>query len=245
MADPNATHKAAQVAVVAGVEQAVSRAFKLLDVHSLKATLPRLQAAMYALVTQQGRASSHLALTHYRAERKAAGITSPIELRPAPTVARAQVDATISSATSDLWGAVDDKSVALAEQNVTASVERLILNVGRDSMVGFTNQDRKARAWAREARPDACYFCSAMATRGAVYKSAGTAGENANSRFKGDGLAKFHDNCHCTISPVFGAFEASAHVRQWQADWQRLKDEHGGVSMLLWRQFMEGRIPTK
>ena len=84
-----------------------------------------------------------------------------------------------------------------------------------------------------------------MATRGAVYKSAGTAGQDANSRFTGDGEAKFHNNCHCTISPVFGAFEPSAHVRQWQADWQRLKDEHGAVSMLLWRQFMEGRIPTK
>jgi hypothetical protein len=85
----------------------------------------------------------------------------------------------------------------------------------------------QARAWARETRGDCCYFCALMAARGAVYKSEGAAGGDANARFTGEGAFKFHNNCHCVAVPVFGVYEKPADARGWNRQYHDLKRELG------------------
>lgn len=238
MASPDATaqHKAAQSEVVAGLGPAIVRAFGLLDIQNLKGTTPRLQAAIYALVTQYGRASSTLALAHYRQERAAAGIAGRPNFTMAPLPPRGQVDSNVGWAISNLYGHTTPDDIATAETKIEGAAGRLILNVGRESMAGFTNQDRKAKGWAREARPGACWWCRMLATRGGVYKSEVKAGPNVrgfrNARagvaFKGDGEAKVHDHCHCVIVPVFGAYEMTAQARADASLWQDVTDGLSG-----------------
>lgn len=113
---------------------------------------------------------------------------------------------------------------------------------GRDLMEDYARTDRAVVGWARVTDSDPCHFCALMASRGAVYRSFWTA------RYKGKasrrkapppappagwedwsperlaeweeskGLNRFHDNCHCTIIPVYSRTdwvpEASAAFRE-------------------------------
>lgn len=119
---------------------------------------------------------------------------------------------------------------------VGGGVQRLIAASGRDTVDVNARADAgrgniAATAWARVARPGACAFCAMLAGRGAVYRSAESAGavigrgadpskaldEAGNRRAGyvggvGGGVrargtqelsADFHDNCHCITRPTF------------------------------------------
>lgn len=222
MATPEAqtVHRAAQGAVLAGLANAVRNALGLWVPGSEK-SVQQVEKAAYALVSHYAQASSAVSLQHYRDQRVMSGVPGrPPALKLAPLPPAEQVDVNVR------WSlAGPDPEVRLE-----SAVERLALNAGRESMVGFTNQDSKARGWARVPRPDACAFCRMLGTRGAVYKSADTAGRTAaNAGFTGDGLFKFHDNCHCTVEPLFGAaYEPVAHVRADQELWAEATKGHTG-----------------
>lgn len=80
------------------------------------------------------------------------------------------------------WAANEpDPAVALGDAS-----DRLVFTASRDTIT--SNADREHVAYARHAQPDACAWCSVLATRGAVYHSAETA------------MAS-HDNCHCLPAP--------------------------------------------
>lgn len=243
-AEQTATHKATQVAIVAGLAELVTNAFDLLDIRNLRRSTPRLQGAIHALVTQYGRASSTAALSHYRQERARAGIPGRPSLKLAALPPREQIDKTVSWAVSDLYGADATEVLPAAQDKLTAATETLVLNTGRESMVGFTNQDAKARGYAREARADGCAFCRMLATRGvitkALYRTEGTAGRDANAKFTGDGEFKFHNGCHCVVVPVFGAYEAPAHTRADAALYADVTKGKGD-KLNAWRRAVEGR----
>lgn len=61
---------------------------------------------------------------------------------------------------------------------------------------------RKAIGWARVTDDKPCYFCAMLASRGAFYLS-GDSFKASNKRFEGDGTAKVHDHCQCTLRAVF------------------------------------------
>lgn len=77
----------------------------------------------------------------------------------------------------------------------------------------------KPIGYARKTDSDPCYFCAILASQGAVYYSEDsfsqsnssirevkwTSGGDKGTRraFIGDGPAKVHDNCQCTMRPVF------------------------------------------
>ena len=107
--------------------------------------------------------------------------------------------------------------------------QKLVTDVGRDTIETAVEDDDEAWGFARYARPGACYFCALMASRGVVYKSEESAGRRANQRFEGEGTAKFHDHCHCTITPVFAGqeYELPEHIAK--AD-QIYRDNTGHVS---------------
>jgi hypothetical protein len=93
-------------------------------------------------------------------------------------------------------------AIADAKARLAAAAEQHVLNAGRDTIMENVERDRKAKAWARIAEPDACWFCAMLATRGAVYHAQ-----------RGDFQA--HDHCRCHAEPVFTAYEPSAKVREW------------------------------
>lgn len=133
-----------------------------------------------------------------------------------------------------------------------ASAQKALTDTGRAQVIAAVEGDEKALGFRRVPRPGACYFCIVLAFRSTtrtglakdfkkyapgtmggethygVYKSRGTAGGFANVSFEGEGTAKFHNNCHCVIEPVFSPVEA---LPDWLADMERLYDDtEGGLA---------------
>lgn len=96
---------------------------------------------------------------------------------------------------------------------------------GRDLLEAVSRADRAVIGWARVTAPNPCAFCALLASRGAVYRSEWTAtfrgalGRTGSvdrpagweswtpeqlARWEaGRGIQRFHDNCHCTIVPIY------------------------------------------
>lgn len=190
----------------------------LLVIGNLKDSLPGYQAAFAATVRQFGMSSGAVAAQHYRQMRRAAGIHSQFVPRVGKPPALDQVKTETDWATKNLWSAnPDEESAQTLLQGVA---EKMVNNVGRDTIHNSVLADKQALGWARVPEPGACAFCVMLATRGAVYKSDRTAMKTAEDE-------PYHDHCRCQPEPMFTAYEPSAQVREWQALWNRtgsLKD---------------------
>lgn len=186
-----------------------------------------------AIIRRYASAASALAVRQYQQERRAASIKQPFTPRPQlPTMAQ------LGSATDWTLGTLygNGGTRESAEANLITASERLVLNAHRDTIVANVEKDRQARAWARETSPGCCWWCSMLATRGAVYSSAAAAGKAAPKDGQmptgldetgAEFVNRFHNNCRCRVVPVFGAFEPTAHVREWQALWNKTMRPNG------------------
>lgn len=127
-----------------------------------------------------------------------------------------------------------DSDPATTRNKVEGAAQKLVTDVGRDTIVTAVGDDREASAYARYARPGACYFCALMATRGAVYHSEESAGIDANDRFEGEGEAKFHDHCHCTLVPVFKGqrYEPPGHIERFDQIYRESTGDYSGKDKL-------------
>lgn len=135
---------------------------------------------------------------------------------------------------------------------VEAAMQKAAADAARRQLLAMVEGDEKALGFRRVPRPGACAFCIIQAIRSTtrkgfgvdfkkyvpnsfggdrhygVYKSRATAGANANKWFTGDGEAKFHNNCHCVIEPVFSPVEK---LPDWLSDMEQLYDDtEGGIN---------------
>lgn len=116
---------------------------------------------------------------------------------------------------------------------------------GRAQVMEFVRKEAPKRlksgkpiGYARKTDDNPCYFCAVLASKGAVYYSESsfdqsnsrirevkwTSGGDKGTRraFIGDGPAKVHDNCQCTLRPVFRKSDsmddrAEFFLDQWEA----------------------------
>ncbi|MER5584112.1 hypothetical protein ABT090_21070 [Streptomyces asoensis] len=193
-------------------------------------------AAVTELANQYGAGAATAAATSYEEQRDAAGIRDRFTAEPASTPPDEQVEASLRWASSDVW---DGGSVETAHSRAEGAVGRLVLNQGRETVQQAVRQDRAAVAWARGAALGACSFCKLMASRGAVYQSAQTAGREADARFEGDtGEAKYHNHCHCVIIPVFRGqtFQLSPQAAEWDRLYREYAQGHSGDQLRLFRR---------
>lgn len=78
---------------------------------------------------------------------------------------------------------------AAALDRLASVVDAAALQVGRDTVIHNSNRDPSRPRWARVAVGKTCAFCIMVASRGAVYRSAETAGRD------------FHAKCDCEPVP--------------------------------------------
>lgn len=69
------------------------------------------------------------------------------------------------------------------------STDRRIYSAARDTLVTNASREKGARFGREYNGNGKCTFCPMLATRGAVYLTAESAGDSTH----------FHDNCNCTI----------------------------------------------
>ncbi|MGZ3140807.1 VG15 protein [Lentzea chajnantorensis] len=123
---------------------------------------------------------------------------------------------------------------------VQGAAGRHALDGGRQTLTAAGEQDQKVVAYSRVTSADACWFCRMLASRGFVYF---TDHSDTNARFVGDGLAKFHDFCACSVEPSFvedAALPAAAqaHAALWKKTTKGLGGER---ARLAFRRAVEGR----
>lgn len=89
-------------------------------------------------------------------------------------------------------------------QSLAGSLERHVMDVGRDTIKTNVDQDRRAAGWHRIARADGCDFCVMLASRGSVYKKQ---------------TADFasHDNCRCQCAPSWDPSAPEMPARAYEA----------------------------
>lgn len=240
--------QAAQDGIAEALSQALELLWPLLALHALKQSLGSFKQAVAAVVRQHALASASVAARQYQTQRVLAGVGgrfTPVPVTPPPAEA---VAAAVDWALAPLWSTavpiaqfpgapeetkrVASTAIADAKARLAQVAEKLVLDTGRDTVIGNVQRDPVAKGWARLTEPDPCYFCAMLAARGAVYRSKKTAGFEA------------HDNCRCHVEPWFrGAYEPTAKVREWQ----RLYDTAtaGATTShdrrLAFRQAYEGR----
>lgn len=223
---------------------------RLIDAGRLQATVPPWIDAVTQVVDRYSQTSATLAADFYDGEREVAGMPGSFTVPVADPPPDEQVDASLRWATKDLWSRSEpDATVAQLEpldvrleaamNKADGVVDRLVLNAGRETVLQAVRQDPQAVAWARSAALGCCSFCALMASRGATYRTAGTAGRDANARFEGDtGEAKFHNWCRCVVIPVYRGqvFELSPHAAEWDQLYKDHAQGHPGAQLSLFRR---------
>lgn len=97
---------------------------------------------------------------------------------------------------------VDAKRITA--KKVAASVVRHAQAGSRQTVVDNAESDETALGWVRVTRAEPCFFCAMLASRGLSYRSFKEGSfDLSDPRFTGDGDAKVHDNCGCSLKPVY------------------------------------------
>lgn len=224
---------------------------RLIRPQDLQGTVPDWIEAVRALVAQYGSASATAAADFYDSERVAAAVTGRFTVPLLNAPPDAKVDNSLRWATKDLWPRDPDDPATteaqlqpldvrldVAEKKAEAVVQKLVTDQGRGTVEGAVRRDRMAVGYARAAALGACAFCRLMASRGFSYKTAESAGRDANSQFTGDvSVVKFHDNCHCAIVPVFRGqrFQLSPHAAEWERIYRESSAPYPGDQLRRFR----------
>ncbi len=144
--------------------------------------------------------------------------------------------------------AIED-AVSDAADWAGAAAGRHVANGGREQVLASAAADSRAKGYVRITSSKPCFFCAALASRGAVYDD--DSFDDADARFIGPGQVKVHDHCSCALRPVFtrSVNEVPELSRSFQIRWDELKKDSDGndraVTMLLWRQSYEGRLRSR
>jgi hypothetical protein len=111
---------------------------------------------------------------------------------------------------------------------------------GRQTIYEASARDEVALGWVRVTRADPCFFCAMLASRGLRYRAFKEgAFDLSDARFSGDGDAKVHDDCGCSLKPVWADNDPAVEATQPFADlWERW-GAGGGDATLRFRRGYE------
>lgn len=92
----------------------------------------------------------------------------------------------------------------VTSESIAAAVVRHSQAGGRQTIHANSQQDKVALGWVRVTRAQPCAFCAMLAARGIHYRPFKEgAFDMSNARFHGEGDAKVHDRCGCSLKAVF------------------------------------------
>lgn len=106
---------------------------------------------------------------------------------------------------------------------VAASVVRHAQAGGRQTIFENSQKDRVALGWIRVTRTKPCAFCAMLASRGIQYRPfREDSFEESNLNFTGEGNAKVHDECGCSMKAVYATNDPIlARNKQFEDLWSR------------------------
>jgi hypothetical protein len=213
------------------------------------ASWPGLRMAVAALILDRRRQSADLAARYYRISRQLAGVDRAITPRPPINLVEDRLTANINATGIGVYkqalraGATPEKALDRSAVTLSGAASKLALEGGRSVVDQTVRHDERAIGWARVGDGNPCSWCAMLISRGAVYRSAKTAGQGKNSRFVGEGNFKFHDHDGCVAVPVWSEDDpvldrADELYDQWL---QATQGHSGHAAINVWRQHWESR----
>src|SRR5690554_4624304 len=162
-----------------------------------------LKVALKALVRDRRAQSARAGGPYYQRIRAEAGVAGEITPAPPRPLTEERLDRALDGAGLHVFqravrtGASPAQARDRAAVTLSGTASRLALEGGRDVMEATTVEDWEAIGWARISDGDPCAWCAMLISRGAVYKSARTAGD---VRYGGE---KVHDHDASQVVPIF------------------------------------------
>lgn len=226
----------AALAITAALTQAIQQLWVVTKPLSSPQATDSFRAGMAALVEQLSQAARSVAVDYYADLRREAGVPRTTRaLRLVDLPPRSMVDAGIDYAMRAKAEADEMEAAILARAE--AAAQKVVADVGRAQVVAAVEGDDAALGFRRVARPDACYWCLALAmrrsTRGTegeehlgVYKSRASAGQLPPNAV--GAVNRYHNNCHCAVEPVFDL--GADTIPAWMGDMERLYETSTATS---------------
>ncbi|MGW4422515.1 VG15 protein [Streptosporangium sp. NPDC004631] len=245
-----AEYQDAQRALSAQLVEEMAPLWELIRLGAFATTIPAWVEAVIELLQRFAGMSGALAADHYADERDTAGVRGIFQPAPAE-IPPGKAEASLRWAVKDLWIPEADnpppieERLAVAKEKAAGVAQKVVADVGRDTIAQAMGEDPEVLGWGRTTGPDACFFCALMASRGPVYESEETAGGAASDQFEGEGKYKFHSHCSCTVYPIFRGqrWEPPAYVDEWDRLYTVSTGHERGMKDKLraWRRAFEGR----
>lgn len=137
--------------------------------------------------------AGEVAAEWYTDLRGKVGLKAPFTPKPAPAPPTAELDADVRYSLKPLFAPAGEFIGSEILSLLAGFTQKLIAGQGRQTIESSAFADPARVGWARIPQPGCCAFCALLASRGAVYSSAETAGlGNA-----------YHKFCRCVPVPVF------------------------------------------
>jgi hypothetical protein len=205
--------------------------------------------AVAALIRDRRQQSADLAARYYPQLRSAAGVHSPFGTAAPIDLADERLMTNIDVAGIGMYqralkaGALSQQALDRSAVTLSGTASRLALEGGRSVVAETVQSDADAIGWMRVTDGDPCSWCAMLASRGAVYRSAATAGGRKNAEFVGHGQFKFHDHCGCTVAPVWSQDDPRLdHADDLYDQWVQATQGHSGKAAVnAWRRYWENR----
>lgn len=117
---------------------------------------------------------------------------------------------------------------------------------GRQTIHEAAARDDVALGYVRVTRAKPCFFCAMLASRGLRYRAFSEGSfDLSDARFSGDGDAKVHDNCGCSLKPVYAENDALVERTDVFADmWSRWGAGGGSDAALRFRRGYDHWLET-
>lgn len=130
-----------------------------------------------------------------------------------------------------------DAAKRVTAQKVASSTLRHAQAGGRQTIDDNSTLDRVALGWIRVTRTKPCAFCAMLASRGLQYRPfKEDSFDLSDLRFTGDGNAKVHDNCGCSLKPVYTTNDPLVKRTGQFADMWSMWGAGGGDAALRFRR---------
>lgn len=116
----------------------------------------------------------------------------------------AAMEGTVRWSARHLW---EEGAAGAALRELSGAMQRHVTYAGRQTVARNVSLDRRRPRFARvPAGNETCGFCGIMSSRGFVYHTAASAGEQND----------YHDNCDCQIVPQWDS--ESSHIEGYDPD---------------------------
>lgn len=196
-------HRLAQLRTGADTVQTMRDVWPLLDPLDLDGSFPRWSRTALEVLRDQFDTSARLGinyLTSFRALEIGLDGGPSVPVSPVMNLEQSltslYVTGPIEAKKQIATGASIEEAMQRAEASSAASGMRQALTGGRAAVMDGLEVDSAARGWARATSARCCAFCAMLASRGPVYLS------RSSALYRKDGK-RFHDNCACTVEPIF------------------------------------------